>query len=204
MLGLLFRTKVTAVGWALVAAWMVLTFASAAVGQEADPVSELMGEIEEEIAQLDTSDCTAACAALESMRRAAQRVCELDAGERCAKARARVEEARKKVLAACPDCQAAQSTANFEQPFPAPDAEPKPADRPEPPVQPGVDQPEQSVTQGGVAGPAPAPAAPPRADEADGGCAACAVGHRDPARDGVWLVLMAGALALARRRLQSD
>jgi hypothetical protein len=56
---------------------------------------------------LDT-DCALSCRALESMRRAADRLCALDPGDRCAKARAKVAEAMARVRAACPDCAVAR------------------------------------------------------------------------------------------------
>src|SRR5207248_3954178 len=56
------------------------------------------------------TDCVIMCRALQSMARAAERICALTppvdeaAKHRCDDARARVEEAKKKVLAACPGC----------------------------------------------------------------------------------------------------
>jgi hypothetical protein len=56
------------------------------------------------------TDCVIMCRALQSMARAAERICALTHGgdaaakKRCDDARAKVEEAKKKVLAACPGC----------------------------------------------------------------------------------------------------
>jgi hypothetical protein len=56
------------------------------------------------------TDCVIMCRALQSMARAAERICALTPGgdaaakKRCDDARAKVEEAKKKVLAACPGC----------------------------------------------------------------------------------------------------
>jgi hypothetical protein len=60
---------------------------------------------------LDTAQrCAIACKALASMKRAAARVCEIsgDDDERCENLRERVEKARQRVSARCPQCAAAQ------------------------------------------------------------------------------------------------
>ena len=51
-----------------------------------------------------TSDCAAACRALESMERAAEHLCALDAGSECGRARERLEAARQRVRASCGGC----------------------------------------------------------------------------------------------------
>src|SRR5262245_19151256 len=56
-------------------------------------VSELEAQIEREDVSLATGDCASACAALASMRRAAERLCALDPGPKCSAARANVEGA---------------------------------------------------------------------------------------------------------------
>jgi hypothetical protein len=53
---------------------------------------------------LSTSDCTTACQALGSLRRAAEKICALTPGPRCDAANARADEAAKRVREACPDC----------------------------------------------------------------------------------------------------
>jgi hypothetical protein len=50
--------------------------------------------------------CETACGALGSMRRAADRVCELAPGDRCESAHARVVTAEKRVSDSCPGCSA--------------------------------------------------------------------------------------------------
>jgi hypothetical protein len=50
--------------------------------------------------------CETACDALAAMRKAADRVCDIAPGERCDAARARVASAEKRVLEACPECEA--------------------------------------------------------------------------------------------------
>jgi MYXO-CTERM domain-containing protein len=90
----------------------LLTFASLAGASFAAPPSttgsseriELLTQIQTDYDSLSTSDCTTACKALGSMERAASRLCEIDPGPTCDDARAKVEEARKRVRAACPMC----------------------------------------------------------------------------------------------------
>jgi MYXO-CTERM domain-containing protein len=69
------------------------------------------GEIDALQAELDrdstlalASDCAIACRALESMRHAADRLCALDPGDRCARARQKVEDASGRVRTSCPTC----------------------------------------------------------------------------------------------------
>jgi hypothetical protein len=72
---------------------------------KSDDVDELLRTLQGDAKALATDDCGAACKALASMRRAADRICALDdAGRRCADARSTVEEASRRVRAACPDC----------------------------------------------------------------------------------------------------
>jgi len=72
-------------------------------------------ETEQSLA-LSTTDCAVACRALASMRRAADRLCEVDQNERCAGAKKKVEDAARRVREACPECTAAFSAT------PAPDS----------------------------------------------------------------------------------
>src|SRR4051812_8476758 len=57
--------------------------------------------------ELSNQGCAVACRALGSMARAADRICALDPGPRCAAARAKVSEASRKVHEACAECGAA-------------------------------------------------------------------------------------------------
>jgi len=50
------------------------------------------------------SDCATACRALESMERAAEHLCALEAGSECGRARERLEAARQRVRASCGGC----------------------------------------------------------------------------------------------------
>ncbi len=62
-----------------------------------------------------------ACRALSSMQRAADRLCALDPGPRCAAARAKVADATERVRAACPECDVG---ADARPPAPTPAASP--------------------------------------------------------------------------------
>lgn len=53
----------------------------------------------------DADSCESACDALESMKKAAARICALAPGERCEAARARVANAEQRVMEACPGCE---------------------------------------------------------------------------------------------------
>ena len=103
----------------VVAVAACLTGALAAAPAWADPsgdpaiamtMDEAWGELDEGERALAAGDCATMCRALQSMARAAQRICALSQGgndadrQRCVDAKARVEEATKRVLAACPAC----------------------------------------------------------------------------------------------------
>jgi len=85
-------------------------------------VDELQAEIARDYGEALASDCATACRALESMRRAAEHLCALDGGQRCAEARQKVTAATERVRAACPSC--AQALGG---PAPAPATAPAPA-----------------------------------------------------------------------------
>ena len=61
-------------------------------------------EVDRDYAQTLASDCAMACRALDSMRRATERLCALDPGDRCASARKKLGDATGHVRSACPDC----------------------------------------------------------------------------------------------------
>lgn len=69
-----------------------------------DDVAALVRQLNDEHAALQTQDCTTACRALASIRRAADRICALEPGPRCEDARTKAEDARRRVTEACPDC----------------------------------------------------------------------------------------------------
>jgi hypothetical protein len=135
---------------------------------------------------LSTSDCATACRALASIRRAADKICALDPGDRCAAGRAKAEDATRRVRDACPECAIATAP-----PSPAPGKE------------------ERAMTKGGsgskAAESAPAPemavqSAPP-SESKRGGCAGCAMASATPGDlGGGVLAGLALAFALGRRR----
>jgi len=85
---------------------------ASAFAQASDPggADALVVEIDRDYAVAQGGDCATACKALDSMRRAADRLCQLDPGDRCAKARQKVADATARVNASCPSC--AQPTSN--------------------------------------------------------------------------------------------
>jgi hypothetical protein len=107
------------------------------------------------------------------MRRATDRLCALDPGDRCARARQKLADATARVRTACPSCPEAAGSAfsNEEK------AEQAPA-------------------------PATNAAAEETVQKKNGGCAGCALGDRDPggAGYGAWLVALALAARRLRPR----
>lgn len=139
---------------------------------------------------LESSQCVIACKALESMRGAADSICRLEPGPRCDRARAKVEAARQKVLAACPDCEAATDDRSAVTP-------PSPENRPVPST-----KPEGGADTDGEPGP-PSPAPPPQASPSEGGCAPCTVGAADRGSESATLLVLLGLALAGRRRRRS-
>jgi MYXO-CTERM domain-containing protein len=103
----------------------LLLWSSAAVAQPAvvttGDAEAAQAEVDRDYAQALASDCATACRALDSMRRATERLCALDPGDRCASAKKKLDDATTHVRSACPAC-------------PAPlDEEKKPVPPPPPP-----------------------------------------------------------------------
>jgi hypothetical protein len=184
---------------------------SAADATEIQALSdELQAQIDLGLKALASSDCGAACAALDAMRRAAQKICELDGGAPCVRARDRVASAEQRVVDACGDC----ATGASEQ------ANKGRLEKSKDPVAPQHAPPEQASPDGTspVAKPAereaevdaepssdpagpPAAGAPP-AQSKRGGCAGCHVAgdaRDDHARLMLSLALL-GAVYMRRRR----
>jgi MYXO-CTERM domain-containing protein len=150
-----------------------------------DEATTLARSIADQAKTLSTDDCVAACKALLSMRRAAERLCNLDPGQRCTDARATLDDASKRVRAACPGC----AVATMEPPRPAP---PLPA----------------TPDQGGAGKSAPREeatlASAPPSEHERGGCAGCTTsGAGDAAGDALAAALAMGFLARSRRRRRS-
>ena len=147
----------------------------------ADEIRALQTEIARDVAVLATGACDAACQALASMKRAADRLCALDAGPGCVEARARVRDAERHVQASCGACQPpAGVVPSVVVAKPEVVMEKQPAE----PAKPAPPPAAEAVM-----------AAPPH-----GGCAGCVVGGEGGAT-GAGLIAAVGAVAAwARRR----
>jgi hypothetical protein len=137
--------------------------AQAATGATSDPEA-LQAEIERDYAAALANDCATACRALDSMRRATERLCALDPGDRCVVARRKLDDATTRVRASCPSC---------AQPLGG-----TPADAAQGGEGAGATTPASAPPPQPQAAPAGAPATE-NAEEVQskrGGCAACTVG----------------------------
>lgn len=171
-----------------------------------DAITTAQTDLDAALAQT-ASDCSAACVALASMQRAAERLCELEPGPRCDTARKRVDAARRRVAERCPTCEALRTSGGAKVPAHDPGPEPPPggeggfdrvddAARAEK-TEGGDPQAQQDEAKDVVLTGAPANAPP--SEESTAGCAACRLGGADDPR-GLWaLVLAALALGLRRR-----
>src|SRR5689334_8517569 len=92
-----------------------------------DETTDLEKSLAEEHAALSTSDCTVACRALASIRRAADKICALEPGPRCDAARTKANDATRRVREACPDCAVAAMPSS---PTTAPESAPRSASAP--------------------------------------------------------------------------
>jgi MYXO-CTERM domain-containing protein len=113
----------------LVAAITSLSLFSTVAASAADEVTTLETQLKKETTELSTSDCAAACKALASIRRAADRICSLEPGPRCEAAHAKAEDATKRVRDACPECAIAQ-VPSYEEDKKAATPAPAPAEPP--------------------------------------------------------------------------
>jgi hypothetical protein len=156
-----------------------VAFAADAGAPEAE-IDELMKSITHDAETLSTDDCISACKALDSMRRATGRLCSLDAGRRCAEARAKLNDATRRVHAACPVCATPE-----ESPSPGPGS---------------ASEPPRPMGKGGTHPTADAPQAapPPQAERARGGCLGCGGGSSSD--QGATAIVGALAFLFARRR----
>ena len=66
-----------------------------------DDVDALQAALDRDYAQAMANDCALACRALDSMRRSAERLCQLDPGERCTRAKSKTDAATQRVRASC-------------------------------------------------------------------------------------------------------
>jgi MYXO-CTERM domain-containing protein len=168
----------------VIASAVTIVLASAGTSSHAraqgakDDVTTLEKNLAQEHDALSTSDCATACRALASIRRAADKICALDPGERCARGRAKADDATRRVREACPECAIAVAP-----PQPAP---PKTEDR--------------AMTKGGAATDVEVvTASAPPSESKRGGCAGCTTSSSTP-NDLAFGALAFGALALVMRR----
>lgn len=165
---------------AVVAIGLVATLSSASLAQPAPAPSAdgadaaaLEQQLERDFEALSTGDCSVACRALGSMRRATARLCALEPGPRCSAARAKLDDAQNRVRTACPEC--AVDTDNA------------------PPAARATESPD-------AAGGRSEPAAAPPPESARGGCAGCEVGGDAGSAGGALAVLALVGISLLRRR----
>jgi hypothetical protein len=166
---------------------------SGASGTPSDELTTLETNLAREHAALSTTDCSTACRALASIRRAADRICALDPDERCVAARAKADDATRRVREACPECAIA-----FASPEPTP----------RPPMA-GAPKAGAATKAGSAAADAdrvsPATASAPPSESRRGGCAGCTTTGRGTTADDVGTFgLVLGALALVMRRRRHD
>lgn len=165
--------------WGGTATLLAITFvaanAAAADAGTGEDVESLLKQLNSEHTALSTHDCVTACKALASIRRAADKICGLEPGPRCVDARAKADDAQRRVQAACPDCQLA--------------------------AVPGKEE-DRRAAQPTTAPPAPAPPAG-GSDSAQmesaprkGGCASCST--PGGSANGDFSVVIVGAWAIAR------
>lgn len=153
----------------------------------ADEISDLEKSLAQEHAALATSDCSAACRALASIRRAADKICAIEPGPRCTAAHAKSDDATRRVRDACPDCAVASVAPDRKPDSPAvAPVTPAPA-----PPQPGQERESVRTTQNA-----------PASESRRGGCASCHAGGASlgEATTGVLAVLALAGLLRRKKR----
>jgi hypothetical protein len=144
----------------------------------ASEMSTLLGDVDRYAAEAQGQDCAAACRAIDSMRSATERICEIDPGDPCARARETLRKSGARVRAACPDCAVASDKKLAPQEADAPPQAPRP-----------------TTPQG---------TAEAEAVHSKGGCASCTtVGERSGDEEAPpWALLVLGSVAMwaTRRR----
>lgn len=93
---------------ALACLWLLPSVAQAQItgtaGDAGGEADALLAQLDRDYAQALASDCALACRALESMQRSADRLCQLEPGDRCSHAKEKVDSATARVKATCPSC----------------------------------------------------------------------------------------------------
>jgi len=158
-----------------------------------DQIVALERSIDEQHDALSTADCATACRALASILRAADKICALEPGARCAAGRAKADDATRRVREACPECAIASA---------APEPKPRPEDRA---MTKGGTKPEQAPNAPSEQGATTEAAAPP-SESKRGGCAGCTTASRsttaprDMASGAAAVLALAFAFTRRRRR----
>jgi hypothetical protein len=113
--------------WLVAGSFVFAATISAAAHADNDPMTDAVTEFDAALKGLSlTAPCDSMCKALQSMVRAADRICELSRDgtasdqKRCTDAKQKVAEATAKVRAACPDCNPSPPYAPSTTPGPAP------------------------------------------------------------------------------------
>jgi hypothetical protein len=178
--------QLVAIAIAVVAA---LGFEGSARAQSAkEDLTTLEKSLTEQHDALSTSDCATACRALASIRRAADKICALEPGDRCTAGRAKADDATRRVREACPECAIAS----------APPEAPRREDRA---MTKGGGSPKASEATGPGAEAAPVAQSAPPSESKRGGCAGCTTTRGGPGDlAGGVLAVAALALVVARRR----
>ena len=152
-------------------ALLVPTVASAAEADAGGAIETAQADLDRAYGDALSQSCDLACRALESLRRAADHLCALDPGDRCAKAQEKVRSANEHVRSSCPDCASALEAKRGT-------------------AQPQAAQPQREETT---------VAAEQAAPSKRGGCAGCTVARQESAQ-GAWAASLLALLALRRRR----
>lgn len=187
------RSSRLPVALAVAGALVVGSWSGSARAQAAkEDLTTLEKSLTEQHDALSTSDCATACRALASIRRAADKICALDPGDRCAAGRAKADDATRRVREACPECAIATAP-----------SEPRREDRAM--TKGGTSRKATEASEGtGASSPASTPtaqAAPP-SESKRGGCAGCTTTRGAPG-DLAGGALAVAALALVVRRRRS-
>jgi hypothetical protein len=183
------------VAFAVVGALVVGSWAGSAHAQAAkEDLTTLEKSLTEQHDALSTSDCATACRALASIRRAADKICALDPGDRCVSGRAKADDATRRVRDACPECAIATAP-----------SEPRREDRAM--TKGGASQKATKASEDPGASPVSTPTAQsaPPSESKRGGCAGCTTTRGGPGDlAGGALAVLALALVVSRRRSRAQ
>lgn len=178
--------RVALVALVATTAFPTLAFAADAGAPKSDhEAATLSANIQEQL-ELLSRDCTTACRALQSIQRAADRICELEPGDRCKDARSKADDAARKVHASCPDCVIAQAP-------PRKDLDKQQDER--------VHAGESKKGSATSADAAPVPASAPQSESVkSGGCRSCNESGTSPSDFAPALLAIFAVLGLRKRR----